>query len=429
MNFTEHSPPVFVDLFAGCGGLSLGLFQAGWKGLFGIEKDPMAFATLQANFLKKEKKYRYKWPEWLPQQPHSIDVLLEEYVSCLERLRGQVDLLVGGPPCQGFSSAGKRDPHDPRNTLFAYYLKAVKCLMPKFILIENVRGMTIDFTSSTSQTGKINYSTQLIDGLAAEYSVWTAMINAADFGVPQARVRYLILAQRKDLLMPWNPFEELHEMRNSFLRSKGLTEHTSSRAAISDLEVSRNGTRDSQETKGFLEIGYLGPQTKYQQYMHEECSHAPTNTRLARHNPNIVRRFEEIIERSHRMGRLNTSIGRSEREYFGLKKQALRVLDPDKPAPTITSMPDDLLHYLEPRTLTVRENARLQSFPDWFDFQGKYTTGGERRRKEVPRFTQVANAVPPLLAEILGALVATQLTRVQEETVTIPEPLILWRAV
>ena len=65
-------------------------------------------------------------------------------------------------------------------------------------------------------------------------------------------------------------------------------------------------------------------------------------------------------------------------------------------------MPDDLIHYDEPRTLTVRENARLQSFPDWFAFQGKYTTGGKRRRHEVPRFTQVANAVPPLLAEALG---------------------------
>ena len=81
---------------------------------------------------------------------------------------------------------------------------------------------------------------------------------------------------------------------------------------------------------------------------------------------------------------------------------ATRVLDPTKPAPTITSMPDDLLHYCEPRALTVRENARLQTFPDWFAFHGKYTTGGDRRAREVPRFTQVANAVPPLVAEMWG---------------------------
>ena len=81
---------------------------------------------------------------------------------------------------------------------------------------------------------------------------------------------------------------------------------------------------------------------------------------------------------------------------------AIRVLDPLSVAPTITSLPDDLLHYAEPRTLTVRENARLQTFPDWVVFRGKYTTGGALRRQQVPRFTQVANAVPPLLAEQLG---------------------------
>ena len=82
------------------------------------------------------------------------------------------------------------------------------------------------------------------------------------------------------------------------------------------------------------------------------------------------------------------------------------MLDPDRPSPTITSMPDDLIHYSEPRTLTVRENARLQSFPDWYAFQGKYTTGGHLRKKEVPRFTQVANAVPPLVARAIGEMLA-----------------------
>ena len=101
---------------------------------------------------------------------------------------------------------------------------------------------------------------------------------------------------------------------------------------------------------------------------------------------------------------MNTSISTEVRARFGLKKRALRVLDPDRPSPTITSMPDDLIHYSEPRTLTVRENARLQSFPDWYSFQGKYTTGGHLRKKEVPRFTQVANAVPPLVARAIGEM-------------------------
>ena len=130
----------------------------------------------------------------------------------------------------------------------------------------------------------------------------------------------------------------------------------------------------------------------------------PSDTRLARHNAAIVERFGRIIAQCSSLGRLNTSISRDMREEYGLKKMALRVLDPDRPAPTITSMPDDLLHYAEPRTLTVRENARLQGFPDWFAFKGKYTTGGDKRRREVPRFTQVANAVPPPMAEVLGSV-------------------------
>jgi DNA (cytosine-5)-methyltransferase 1 len=127
-----------------------------------------------------------------------------------------------------------------------------------------------------------------------------------------------------------------------------------------------------------------------------------------------VDRFERIIDECKQEGRLSVQLNREMRERYGIKKMATRVLDPSKPAPTITSMPDDLLHYAEPRTLTVRENARLQTFPDWFAFQGKYTTGGDRRAREVPRFTQVANAVPPLLAELWGeVLLKIHRTRVR----------------
>jgi DNA (cytosine-5)-methyltransferase 1 len=128
----------------------------------------------------------------------------------------------------------------------------------------------------------------------------------------------------------------------------------------------------------------------------------PSDLRLARHCELIEARFKKIIKICQDEGRLNTSVGEKINARFGLKKTALRVLDPAHPSPTITSMPDDLLHYAEPRTLTVRENARLQSFPDWFAFKGKYTTGGHLRRVEVPRFTQVANAVPPLVARAIG---------------------------
>ncbi|WP_296280994.1 DNA cytosine methyltransferase [Pseudoxanthomonas sp.] len=393
----SSKPLTFIDAFAGCGGLSLGLMQAGLKGRFAIERDEYAFATLKANLLTAGSTYKYSWPRWLPKKPIGIMEIIDTYRTELENCSGSVDLLVGGPPCQGFSSAGRRKHDDPRNQLFAAYLNLVEIIKPKAVLIENVRGFTLDFSSGEQVK---NFSQALKCRLSDSYTVFEQLLDLTMFGVPQARTRYFVLAFRSDLNIP-DPFKYLHKNLPSFLRSLRLTTPTSSSSAISDLEVRRNGTRPSTESNGFSETVYSGPLTHYQKLMNEGNA-SVTDLRLARHADDIVTRFREIIERSHAEGRLNTSIGADMRARFGLKKQALRVLDPDRPSPTITSMPDDLLHYSEPRTLTVRENARLQSFPDWYAFQGKYTTGGHLRRQEVPRFTQVANAVPPLAARAIG---------------------------
>ncbi|WP_256470356.1 DNA cytosine methyltransferase [Bradyrhizobium sp. 157] len=393
---------VFVDAFAGCGGLSLGLLQAGWRGLFAIEHDDFAFATLKANLVEGKGPHKFAWPKWLPKEPIGIQSLLSKHGQALEKLQGTVDLLVGGPPCQGFSSAGRRRHDDPRNKLFSSYLKLVKLLKPKVVLIENVRGFTSDF-----ETGA-NYASKLRTALAVDYDVHDALLDLSAFGVPQRRTRYFVLATSRALGIK-EPFEQLKQELPSFLRSIGLQAPISSKSAISDLETARNGTQDSRDTAGFIETKYKAPLTKYQKLMNAGVAH-PTDLRLARHNDDITDRFRQIIELSHAEGRLNTSITDEVRAKFGLKKRALRVLDPDMPSPTITSMPDDLLHYSEPRTLTVRENARLQSFPDWFEFKGKYTTGGQLRRREVPRFTQVANAVPPLVARTIGEFLMKAMT-------------------
>ncbi|MCJ7630786.1 DNA cytosine methyltransferase, partial [Candidatus Bathyarchaeota archaeon] len=97
-------------------------------------------------------------------------------------------------------------------------------------------------------------------------------------------------------------------------------------------------------------------------------------------------------------------IGDGVRARFGLKKKTLIPLDKDDQCPTLTTLPDDYIHYSEPRILTVREYARIQSFNDWFEFKSNYTTGGGRRKTEVPRYTQVGNAVPPLFAELCGTV-------------------------
>lgn len=403
----------FVDIFAGCGGLSLGLIQAGWDGIFAIERDPYAFQTLHDNLVAGNGDKKFSWPIWLPKSAHSTSDVLEKYKNELRSLTGKIDLIVGGPPCQGFSSAGRRDPNDPRNKLVESYLEFVNIIKPKFVLIENVKGITQDFDASDSSEGKINYSKLIIESLSRDYSVSTKMIDTSDFGVPQKRHRFVIIGIRTDISnrLYESPFETLESNRLTFLRNKGISSTpVSSRTALSDLEVTRNGRQQSCDNPGFEEIGYVSPLTSYQRLMHGDLGATLSDTRLARHKPEIVARFAKIIEICHANGRLNVSLSAELKASFGLRKCAIRVLDPDRPSPTITSMPDDLIHYKEPRALTVRENARLQSFPDWFAFKGKYTTGGERRKKEVPRFTQVANAVPPLVAEAVGIAIHQMLT-------------------
>ncbi|WP_045757477.1 DNA cytosine methyltransferase [Xanthomonas albilineans] len=388
----------FIDAFAGCGGLSLGLMQAGLTGRFAVEQDSFAFATLKANLLSRQAPFKYSWPRWLPKEPLGIATLLGDYRDQLVALSGSIDVLVGGPPCQGFSMAGRRQHDDPRNQLFAQYLRLVEIVKPKIVLIENVRGFTMDFAVGENVT---NYSAALKEVLSDDYEVHERLLDLSQFGVPQARTRYFVIAVHVSVTTA-DPFMLLESRIPSFLRSLGINAPVSSSNAISDLEVSRCGTEPSKDTEGFNQIAYGQPLTRYQKLMNTGVT--PSDLRLARHAEDIAQRFQEIINISHAEGRLNTSISNEVRERFGLKKKALRVLDPDRPSPTITSMPDDLLHYSEPRTLTVRENARLQSFPDWYSFQGKYTTGGHLRKKEVPRFTQVANAVPPLVARAIGEM-------------------------
>jgi DNA (cytosine-5)-methyltransferase 1 len=120
--------------------------------------------------------------------------------------------------------------------------------------------------------------------------------------------------------------------------------------------------------------------------------------RLARHRDDVRERFGRIISECRKGVRMDDAT----RKAYGLKKHRIFPMASSEPAPTITTLPDDILHYSEPRILTVRECARLQSFPDWFKFRGKFTTGGHQRTRECPRYTQVGNAVPPYLARALG---------------------------
>lgn len=430
-----NPPPQFIDLFAGCGGLSLGLMEAGWTGLFAIEKSPMAFETLKYNLIGKNDKYSFEWPDWLPQEANDIKQVLINYSNQLLQYKN-VDLLVGGPPCQGFSMAGKRKVDDERNSLINDYLSFVKLVLPKIILVENVRTFATPFSKTErGEKGRLveedqfNADELLQQSIVAlkyrpfvQYPIW-----AKDFGVPQLRQRYILIGIREDLLegiadTNVDPFYLLSKKRLSFLHAKKLPiKPITLSQAISDLQR-KNGVATCLEPgmMRFKQGKYGRLAGSYQKLMRKKRDGNAflektivDSHRFAKHNKTIKKRFEKIISTfTH-----GKQLTKEQTLSLGLQKHRVAPLSSKDPCHTLTSLPDDLIHYNEPRILTVREYARIQSFPDWFEFKSGYTSGGERRKFQVPRYTQVANAVPPLLAEALGYT----LLNIQK-TIQLPHP-------
>ena len=407
----ERNALSFIDLFSGCGGLSLGLLKSGWKGLFAIEQNPDAFETLKHNLVDGTEDYRprYHWPENLEIKPYEISSFFEQNIDLLKRMRGKVNLVAGGPPCQGFSFAGKRTGKDPRNELFKLHLDIVDVLQPELVILENVHGIEVAFKNNTEESKPNKSYANLIASLLRVhgYQVQQFIIRAVDFGVPQLRPRYFTIGVRIDISqkLPQIDFKErIYRSREKFLSKHGLPvdRPITVSEAISDLSTSNKTFKDCTDVdspSGFKEVVYEGPITHYQKLMHQEMDGKAQNSmRLVNHRPDTIKRFMSI-QNSCRKG---VQLSAEDKERFGIKKTAIVPLSPDKPSHTLTTLPDDLIHYSEPRVHTVREYARLQSFPDWFEFKGKFTTGGSRRKHECPRYTQVGNAVPPLLAEAIG---------------------------
>jgi DNA (cytosine-5)-methyltransferase 1 len=389
---------------------------SGWQGLFAIEKNQDAFQTLSHNLIEGEK-YKFCWPTWLPIKPMSVSTLIKRYYKNLIELRGQVDLVAGGPPCQGFSTAGRRDPDDKRNKLTEHYIKVVDLVRPKYVLLENVAGFTMAFNSAANKgrlsKNKQPYSEVVQSKLEAlGYTVFTSFVLSSRIGVPQSRERFIMLAiyQGEEVLTALankSPFDILEEIIPQFRSRKGLPieGNVCVQDAISDLQAEGSMLIDCIDTrrKGFRQIQYAPPPilSPYLKLMRESCNgDSPNSLRLANHRPKTIDKFKRI----HQAATPGGAVSQEVKQRLGIRKHSLTVLAPNRPSATITTVPEDVLHYKEYRILTVRENARLQSFPDWFDFQGQYTTGGKARKKDCPRYTQVANAVPPLLAEILGVL-------------------------
>lgn len=400
----------FADVFAGCGGISLGLVNAGWQGRFAVEKNPDAFETLKTNLVTGSKK-KFFWPDWLPQEAVSTTDLLKNHGHRLDELKGGITLLAGGPPCQGFSMAGRRTHSDPRNSLTEDYIRLVEKLQPRMLLIENVRGFTLPFKKHGDGDSKeIPYSTKVTSRLEnIGYTVFSKLLDLSDYGVPQARKRFIIIAIRNgdpahQKLDGKTPFDILANNRKQFLSAKGLPTNrpVTVRQAIGDLEISGKKLIESTDFDlvGYKQIDYKtsGRKSSFVRLMRQDTEDQPDSLRLPKHKADTVQQFKKIIT-SCTQGK---TLSKDDRKRLGIKKHALTPLCAHSPSATITTLPDDMIHYSEPRILTVRENARIQTFPDWFKFTGKYTTGGKDRKNECPRYTQVGNAVPPLFSEAIG---------------------------
>lgn len=319
----------FLDLFCGAGGFSCGLTQAGWKPALAIDSCKYATQTYAAN------------------HPHTRvcnysiqDMDAQEWDSFYG-----IPLVVGGPPCQGFSTLGKNNPDDARNSLIFEYLRVIERVQPTYLVMENVRGIL----SNRNQPKLQGFLTQL--NLLGYYCT-THIVNAASAGVPQSRSRVIILGSKLGTTYLPTFKHPTVTVKEAFEDSSYLFNHDLDKAQITNPF-----------TKAQL---HHIPSGGYVRYQHQEVEYLP---------PSLYFKVD-----------WSTQPGKRFRE------ERLKRLDWHTTAPTITTNRTRLYHPSEDRYLTVREGAILQSFPDTYRFLGSMTQ----------QWKQVGNAVPPLLAKLIG---------------------------
>ncbi|MCI6062062.1 DNA cytosine methyltransferase [Ligilactobacillus salivarius] len=343
-----------IDLFCGAGGLSLGFQQAGFDILAGIDANQPALDTYEHNM-----NGAIALNEDLFKVEESLDDISEKIGH------KNPDVIIAGPPCQGFSLTGSRDLNDTRNKLYLAVVKAVKYFKPKAFLIENVPGMATLYKGIVKQ--------QIIntfEDMGYAVSVTPKPLLAADFGVPQIRKRMFFVGYRKDLNYGYFEFPEPTYNKDNYVTAGD---------AISDLPSLENSL--GEEVSDYIKE----PQSTYQELMRKHADKLYNHVGT-RHTEEVKWVISQVPEGGNHKD-LPKGVGNS-RKF----NEAWTRYDSHKPSKTIDTGHRNHFHYKWNRVPTVRENARLQSFPDDFQFLGTKT---QQNR-------QVGNAVPPLLAQAIA---------------------------
>jgi DNA (cytosine-5)-methyltransferase 1 len=402
-----------IDLFAGCGGLSLGLEMAGFETVFVNELHPDAMQTFLIN---------RPYSNLSQTENHVNDIFsltrnpkdLAAFKARMQQEHGEIDLVCGGPPCQGYSGIGHRRTFKlnkeeiPTNHLYREMAKVVQAIAPKIFLFENVRGLLNSKWTSEGENGEIwkdvRHSFEKIivkiDGVSYKYNIGWQLVFAKDYGVPQNRPRVIMIGIRGDL--PFTPDTDFQHKGLLPAITSGAPDLVDLLSDLSDPKWKPGATMESYKKDA---------STPIQKYLRTRPDGSLmkkgdllTDHEYSNHSDAIVEKFRYMIRNKSEIP-----------EEMKTKKFSQKVLPKSwglkGPTITATSMPDDYVHFQQPRVLTVREWARLQTFPDWYIFTGKRTTGGRRRAgdpeagqwtRDVPKYTQIGNAVPVELARAIG---------------------------
>ena len=421
---------IVFDLFAGCGGLTTGLEKAEFKCGLVSELDEFARQSFIENRhdMIGEKRFSDLTDLHFANINEIDEIAIKRVRSVISvnmkiNNNFDVDLLTGGPPCQGYSGIGHRRNYHverkdiPSNKLYEPMAKIIEIVKPKIFLFENVRGILSGRWTVDGQKGEIWNDVLKRFRNISGYSVRWSLVEAKNYGVPQNRPRVLLVGIRNDIIKSANLELKLDEHDAV---SSGFLPKYSDRAAP-DLIDLLSDLLDSKTEKILLSQNF--PQKFESRYYNSEPRNSIqegfrtkldgsiigkgsmlTEQEYSKHKPLVVEKFKS-------MHLSNGEIA----EQYKTKKFSQRLLPMrwgnKGPTITATSLPDDYVHFCQPRILTVREWARLQTFPDWYTFAGKRTTGGLRRagnptkgifERELPKYTQIGNAVPVWLAEAVG---------------------------